>query len=290
MADGVFRFGLAATMLFAVPAHADFSGPLSSGAFETTLNMGPISRALNDDATRIRAVPFERQNPSTIFASADFTYTPSKSRTRSNLQALANHLKTSDPASGEQMERLFASTDVINPVKGVMRRMGLDQNNVAHAYAIYWVIYWGLANNIHDAPSPQAMQAVARQAEQGFAGNAEFAAMDNAQKQRAAEELMALAAIMDATSEEAKSNPDLAAQSAKAALQGSRKSGLQLDKMTLTDDGFVPNGKKRSDASGAKSVSDEDGISNTQLVLIAAAGGAGLAGVFLFGKAMGKKG
>lgn len=199
------------------------------------------------------------------------------------------------------MEDLFASTDVIGPVKGVMRRLGLEQNNVAHAYALYWVIYWGLANNVHDAPSPQAMQAVARQAEQGFAGNAEFATMDNAQKQQAAEELMALAAIMDATSEQAKSDPALAAKSAKAALQGSRASGLQLDKMTLTEEGFVPTEKRRSDASDvipedtdalatANAASGDAGMSNGQLALIAAAGGAGLAGVFLFGRAMGKKG
>jgi hypothetical protein len=231
----------------------------------------------------------------------DVRYTPSKARTRSNLKALAAKLQTTDPANGAQADQLFASTDVIGAVEGVMGRLGLEKNNVAHAYALYWVIYWGLANKVHDTPSAAAMQAVARQAESGFAANAAFAALGNAEKQQAAEELMALAAIMDASSELAKSDAGLATQMADAAIQGSQRSGLELDKITLTEAGFVPKSKKRSDASGAVSEGDKaiadaggdpgkEGMSNTQLALIAATGGAGLAGVFLFGKAMGKKG
>lgn len=166
------------------------------------------------------------------------TYRFNKERTKANLTALAQRMRATDPVNGAQMERLFASTDVIGPVRRVMGQFGLEQNNVAHAYALYWVIYWGLANNVHDTPSAVAMQAVARQAGLGFANNADFAAMNDVGKQQAAEELMALAAIMDATSEHVKSDPALAAKAAKAALQGSKASGLELDKMILTEQGF----------------------------------------------------
>jgi hypothetical protein len=175
-----------------------------------------------------------------ISNSASISYIPNRSRTRVNLAALANRLAASNPASGQQAEQLFASNDVVGAVQGVMSQYGLQKNNVAHAYALYWVSYWALANNMHNAPSQRAIQAVAKQAERGFAANAEFAKLDNAAKQAAAEELMALAAIFSVTSAQAKSDPALAAQISKSALEGSRKSGLDLDKMTLTEDGFVP--------------------------------------------------
>jgi hypothetical protein len=177
----------------------------------------------------------ERTTQAATSASPKFTV--DKSRTRANLSALASRL---DPANAQQAEQLFASNDVIGMVQGVMNQYGLQKNNVAHAYALYWVVYWGLANNVHEAPSERALQAVAAQAERGFAANAEFAQLDNAAKQAAAEELMALTAIFDATSEQAKSDPALAAQIAKASLEGSHKSGLELDRMILTDNGFMP--------------------------------------------------
>lgn len=230
----------------------------------------------------------------------DLTYVADKSRTRINLQALGRRLATNDPVVGAQANEVFASTEVLSAVGGVMDQFGLEKNNVAHTYALYWVVYWGLANKVYDAPSADAMQAVAVQAERGFANSADFAAMDNSQKQATAEELMALTAIMDASSEQAKSDPSLAAQLAKAALVGSRKSGLDLDKMNLTEDGFVPRSKKRSDAgdvidsdqalASATLAQEDHSLTSTNLVLIAAAGGAGFAGMFLLRKAMGRRG
>jgi hypothetical protein len=176
----------------------------------------------------------------TLQDTAGSIYKINKSQTRANLQALARRIAAVDPANGAQAQDLLDSNDVIGMVQGVMNQYGLQKNNVAHAYALYWVVYWGLANNVQDPPSERALQAVAAQAERGFAANAEFAQLDNAAKQAAAEELMALTAIFDATSEQAKSDPALAAQIAKASLEGSHKSGLELDRMILTDNGFMP--------------------------------------------------
>jgi hypothetical protein len=299
---------LIATLALCAPsaAQSDGSNFLSEVALANTNTM--IVGRMNDIAMQETA---RDKNPGRQTATAQSTkamahtkFVSLKSRTKQNLTAVVNHMRKTDPAAAAKMEQLFASTDIIDAVGGVMDRYRLQRNNVAHAYALYWVAYWALANNEHEAPTANAIRAVAAQAELGFAGNAQFASMSDAQKQAAAEELMALAAILDATSEQAKTDPALAEQAARASLEGSRKSGLDLDKMMLTENGFVPaKGRKRSDASdvvgegeekalAANDVGDDKdiGLSATQLALIAAAGGAGLAGVFLFGKAMGKKG
>jgi hypothetical protein len=231
-------------------------------------------------------------------------YVPNKSRTPANIKNFLERNRAADPANADQIEQMLSSTDVIGAVGDIMDQFGLKRNNVAHAYALYWVVYWGLANKVYDAPPTATMQAVAAQAELGFVSSPHFVGMGDAEKQAATEELMLLTAVFDTISEQAKSDPSLAERAAKASVEGSRKSGLDLDAMTLTEDGFVPaKGRKRSDASdvvgegeekalAANDVGDEKdiGLSATQLALIAAAGGAGLAGVFLFGKAMGKKG
>jgi hypothetical protein len=231
------------------------------------------------------------------------SYAPSKQRTLENLKNFINTRRESNPVGAEQLEQLVASTDVIGMVQQVFSQFGLERNNVASAQTLYWISMWGLANKQHNAPSLQSVQAVAKQVENGLKNSAEFAAMSNSDKQALAEELMMLTALLDSTSEKAKSDPALAAQAAKASMEGSRKSGLDLDKMTLTENGFVAKPKKRADASeategegetalasNAAGGGNDEGLSTSQLAMIAAAGGAGLAGVFLFGKAMGKKG
>jgi hypothetical protein len=99
----------------------------------------------------------------------------------------------------------------------------------------------------------------------------------------------------------AKSDPALMTKVKAAIAQGAKRMGLDIYTMTLTDNGFVP--AKRSSAvdnadliSGSES--DEQTLASAMpssdkeapnYALIAAAGGAGLGGMFLLGKVMGRK-
>jgi hypothetical protein len=231
---------LALLFLYGSPAAAQYIPP-----FQPAMDIGIAGsiylgdEATYDDAVRGGKAPYTSPHIDNTVKKVALTYTISASQTQANLQALGKRLAASDPANAAQAEQLLTSVDVIGAVGGVMDQFGLERNNVAHAYALYWVVNWGLANKVYDAPSPIAMKAVAAQAERGFTNNAAFAALDNAQKQAAAEELLVLVAILDAASEQAKSDAPLADKLAKAALEGSKKSGLELDKMTLTENGFV---------------------------------------------------
>ncbi|MFC4292901.1 DUF6683 family protein [Sphingorhabdus arenilitoris] len=174
---------------------------------------------------------------------SSLTYTPSSSRTRANMQAFIAHAEKQNPGNGAQLQLLVNSMDVIGTVSGAINQLGLDPNNVADVYAIYWIVYWGLANRYYDDPSPASYRAVANQAARGFASSPEFVASSDADKQKMAEELMLNILYFSSIAEEAKTNKAVADQFAKASMEGSRKSGLELDKMTLTEDGFVPKSK-----------------------------------------------
>ena len=79
---------------------------------------------------------------------------------------------------------------------------------------------------------------------------------------------------------------------AAAVRQGAQASGLDLDAMTLTADGFVPNDRTGANDTNptAKPTRQADAKGAPPYALMAAAGGAGLGAVYLLGKAAGRKG
>jgi hypothetical protein len=236
---------VALSFVLSTTAHAQYTPPASQAAMDIgvagSIYMGDEATWRNDDISiGIGNINLPRPQSGKILDDVEFTYAPSKSRTATNLQNIVSRWRKQNPAHGTQLEQLFAQNDVVGAVGGVMEQFGLQRNNVAHAYSFYWVVNWGLANKVHDTPSVQAMQGVAAQLEQSLAVTPNFMAMNDAEKQAAAEELMVLVALLDAGSEEAKTNPAIAAQLAKAALENGRKVGFELDKMKLTEEGFEP--------------------------------------------------
>jgi hypothetical protein len=237
------------------------------------------------------------------------TFTPSAARTRANLASFAGKTRKVDPQGAAKMEELFASTDIIGAIGQGIAPYGLKTNNVADAYAVYWISAWEASRGIAGASETrQRAQAVRTQASNAMAAVPALATATDAQKQEFAEAMLVQAALISAYMDDAAGNPAQIKAVGAAVAKGAKAMGLDLDTMDLTPNGFVPaKGRKRSDAGDVL----EDGAANSDTTLasndaptgdnapsnplatyalIAAAGGAGLGGVFLIGKAMGKKG
>jgi hypothetical protein len=264
---------------------------LNNIKFNPVVN-GVINNSDNQDSENNDLAPIKRVQVPT-------TFTLSKSRTRTNLQNFVDKTRASNPAQADKMEALFASADVIGQIGDVMANFGLSRNNAGDAFALYWVAAWQAAHSDTSTPSKAMVKAVASQAARGLSQSPEFAAADDAQKQEMAEALMLQAAMIDGHMEEAAGNTAQLRAVATAVKQGASASGLELDTMTLTEEGFREGSpRKRSDASDAgenekalaANDTGTDGDGETNYALIAAAAGAGLGGVFLLGKAMGRRG
>jgi hypothetical protein len=226
--------------IFALCVSSNVSAQISLPNIQVSDFPDPVINSQIDTQIIFRnPVSEQDRSPASQEPAISFVYASSKSRTRDNLQNIVSRWRKQNPAHGTQLEQLLAENDVIGAVGDVMGQFGLQRNNVAHAYTLYSIVYWGLANGIYDAPSSQTVQSVAAQVEQSFGVDPKYAAMNDAEKQAAAEELMVLTAILDGGSQEAKTNPAMAAQLAKAALENGRKVGFELDKMKLTEQGFV---------------------------------------------------
>jgi hypothetical protein len=184
--------------------------------------------------------------------SVSLNYTPNKARTRVNLQNFVNSTRAVDPAGAQQLEALFAASDIIGQIGSVMADFGLSKNNTADALALYWISAWQAAHGDSSAPSPAMAQAVSAQAARGLSQSSEFAAASDAQKQEMAEALMVQAAMIEAIVEAADGDRAQLKEIGKAVRQGAAASGLEVDNMTLTTEGFVKGGRRKgADASGA---------------------------------------
>jgi hypothetical protein len=213
--------------------------------------------------------------------------------------------RATNPSGADQMEQVFASGDVINMMDTAMQGKGMTVSNAADAYAVWWVAAWQAVNGDSSERNSAAYKAVSGQVARGLASSPDFVNATDAQKQEMAEALLVQAVMIDQLKEMYANDPGMTQKLATAVKQGAKASGIDLDKMTLTEQGFAEvNGRKTGAAADTEKAtkpateptaiaandttkSDPDTI--TKWALIAAAGGAGLAGVFLFGKSMGRK-
>lgn len=233
---------------------------------------------------------------------AILTYNRQTARTRRNLAKFVEETRATDPAGAAKMQALFASTDIIGMIDQKMQQTyGMRANNVADAYAVWWVSAWMGSKGRSDDATPGQMAMVKRQATNALASTPEFAAATDAGKQELAEALLVQAALIGDTIDTYTSDPSMLAKARAAIAKGASGMGLDLSKMTLTDQGFVPFRKTGAanpepgtpeQALAANAVTTAPAAANDTsppYVLFAAAGGAGLGGVFLLGKMMGRR-
>ncbi len=288
---------IAFVSMFSTASHAQMTWypPVGTWSGPAQLN----GELINDSLSQV-SDPKSKDDSSVnnLASSTSLTYSPNRKRTNQNLQTFADKTRAVDPAQAEQLEQLFASTDIMAQISGVMSSVGLSKNNVADAFALYWVNAWQVAHGDSSTPSAKTMKAVATQAARGLSQSPEFANANEAQKQEMAEALMIQGVMIASAFEQLAGNKTQLEAVGKAVKQGASASGLELDTMTLTEEGFREGGpRKRSDASDtaenqkalAANDTGTDG-DTTNYALIAAAAGAGLGGVFLLGKVMGRRG
>lgn len=229
----ILSFGAAVSAQFDVPASQSWTSQLAS---RTQIRMAQHWAT----AGKPRAQEQVRQvSPA---STTSLTYRPSKSRRQVNLAGFVNKSRTVDPVGSASMARLFASTDVIEAMGVQLAPLGLRIDNVADAYATWWMSAWLAANKVSSDPSRAAAQAVRAQAARGLSADPEIRAASDADKQELAEALLIQAALIGASQEKFGDDAAMVEKLAVATRRGAKASGLDLGAMTLTDEGFRPAG------------------------------------------------
>jgi hypothetical protein len=253
-------------------------------------------RRLNRSGSNPTAVQNSRVNL------ASMTYRADKTQRRVNIDRFLGDIRKKDAAGAAQLANVFANVDVIGQISSEISRYGLSGNNVADAYAVYWISAWEASKGIvGNQTTREQSLAVRDQAARAFQSTPAFAKSTNAERQEFAEMLLLQAALISSNMESTSSDKRAQRELSNAIRQGATAMGLDLDAMTLTDQGFVPSGKtgaadpapgapEQALAANDAPVPAAANDTSPPYLLMAAAGGAGIGGVFLLGKMMGKRG
>jgi hypothetical protein len=261
----------------------------------------PSARPSTNKTNNFVAQQQQAQTPKAALTSLLFT--PSLATRQRNMASFISKSRAQSAEGGAELEQLLTSTDIFGVLGNAMRPYGLRIDNVADAYAVYWIAAWEASRGITTSTETRTrMQSVKQQAANSLLTTREFVNATPAQKQEMAEAMLIQAYMIAGFINGAKSNPQLMRQLSASVSQGAKAMGLDLSTMTLTEQGFKYTGKIGAvDESTLPATPDApaqqlalapapaENDNTTQYALIAAAGGAGLAGVFLAGKAMGKK-
>ncbi|MFC4254124.1 hypothetical protein GRI97_01725 [Altererythrobacter xixiisoli] len=233
----------ASLMLFAMPAGAQ---DWDAGAAVDMTGMGiyamedavmEAAREGSGASGNNAAVPRASQSRTPADA-AGFRFTPSAETRRAVQAQMVSKTREVDAAQATQLEQLFASQDLIAGMTPPLRALGLSTNDVADAYTAYWIMAWSAVNGQAAEPTTTQVAAVRQQAARAMEQLGVEGIPDSA-KQEIAESCLIQGALMESAIAHAASDPAALQQVAAAARQGATRFGLDLDQMTLTDQGFV---------------------------------------------------
>lgn len=229
MMKSAFQASIAALALLvaAQPVSAQFNGGMDWVINRTRMpNIIQCPGCDADDDDEVATAP-SRPVARPATNPAALNYRPSAQRRQQNLASFFRGNDGFDPR-----------VDMIGQIDAEMRKFGLRSDNVADAYAVWWVSAWEAVHR-RDMPDSRGMyQAVRRQAERSLLSDPAIVQADEATKQQTAEALLIQAALIDAHVDAAKGNPQQTTTVANAVEQGARRMGVDLRALELSEAGF----------------------------------------------------
>ncbi|WP_375404674.1 DUF6683 family protein [uncultured Sphingomonas sp.] len=293
-------FGLL-SLAASVPASGqDFGGYYGGMAYngmitnQTAITQAGIGRNLTQEARRGSTLSRLSEASESVVDAPALSFQPSLTARRQNYARFVAKTRAVDPAGADGLAANL-KLDPIALMKPQLAQVGLRVDNVADAYAAYWIEAWEAVHGVTGQTSREKAEAVKGQSANAILATPAFATATPAQKQELAEAMLVQAMLVAAAREQANGDKAKLAEIGRAVEKGATASGFDLRAMTLTEEGFGP--ARKTGAADPAPGAEPQGLAATAgedarpgYGFLAAAGGAGLGAAFLLGKAMARKG
>ncbi|UIJ44092.1 hypothetical protein LZK98_13515 [Sphingomonas cannabina] len=209
-------------------------------SYTGTDTLGLHLRDRMNHADRTGPAQREERRPVAKAPVATFRYAPSRERRAANLARFVERSRAIDPKGADGLAQLFAQGDIIERIRPELAKHGLSVDDVADAYAVWWINAWQASRGLSGDVSDAATASVRRQVTEAMAATPAFRGAGDAAKQEMAESFLIQAVLLAGAVEQSKGNRAQLDAVSRAAVQGAHGMGIDLPAMTLTDDGFVP--------------------------------------------------
>lgn len=215
------------------------SPPRAQGVFD----MGQLTNTLSLDALtqslESQSAGQSSGKSSGTAAKVVTTFRPSAEVRKRNFAQFVSKVRATDPGTATELEKAFASQDVIGVTGKEIAKYGLKTNDVADALTVYFITAWYGMRGRDDDPSRALVTAVRGQFVTAMGRTPGFAKTTDAQRQEIAEAMLIQAMLVSGYVQAAKQNPSLAGQIKTAIAQGAKATfGFDLGTVQLTEQGL----------------------------------------------------
>jgi hypothetical protein len=235
---------LCASFLFSTASlHAQFSPyifqqpprPVYIPTFE---NGGLLSG--NDDAQSEEA----ESRPEQTVTPANLRFTFNAAQRKRNLASFVSEVQKVSPEFAPQIAQRFEQEDLFSKYGQIMDSLGLDSHNTADNFTGWWLTAWEASTGGAVDTPPETLAKVQAQVQKIFANDPSAGAMSDADKQKISDDMIIRTLLLAGQIDQAKVDPEYARNLAIEIKKSVKASGMDLDTMVLTPDGFRTKGKK----------------------------------------------
>lgn len=160
---------------------------------------------------------------------------------RRHVAGFLDRVRKADPRNAPVFEQGFARQDMFGLWQQQLSPFGLSTQDLADVYAAYWIVSWQAAHGQENAqPSREQAQAVRAQSARALTAVPGFAQAGDAMRQELADELILQSLTLEGQVARLRAHPEERAGLVRYARACAHANGIDLDRMRLTDKGFVP--------------------------------------------------
>jgi hypothetical protein len=211
-------------------ASGSSSAKKTAPAAERQTTSAPSGRAASPEDIRRRASPTNNPLP----------YTRDRALSAKIREDFLQDYAKQMPSDVASMRESTAQTDHVQIIAGVVQLQGVDSGSMEGLLALWYGQAWAIAHQ-KPLPTPQQYQGIANQLRTTMAHSSDWKNMTNVQRQTLFERLVYPLFVQKANYQAylKQGKTDAMARMASATSEGLKKTGLDLQSLRLTDNGFA---------------------------------------------------
>ncbi len=213
-----------------------FANPVAAqGVFD----LGKIAKSVAEAPGAVSSKAGPATPPPSAGSLAQLTFKPSASVRKKVIDEYVKGVKALKPEVGAQMEAGFAKMDVLGEIAKGLAGYGLKADNMADAYAYYFMTAWMGAQGRTDDFTRAQISGVQNMVRTTIASNKELLALEDSKKQFFAESLLLQGLMNDEMTKAVANDAALKTKVMGDLKLAAKELSLDLDAFVLTPAGLV---------------------------------------------------